>query len=91
MAKSGARNRVGRIFIDYLRNGFGATTVSRAWSARARPGMGVSVPMAWDELPERSQSGAQWTASPASIARPGPRATSPWAGYAKAAISGVPR
>jgi hypothetical protein len=34
VAKSGAKNRVGRIFIDYLRNGFGATTV-RLVGARA--------------------------------------------------------
>jgi bifunctional non-homologous end joining protein LigD len=58
-AKSGAGHRVGKVFVDCLRNGFGATTAS-AWSVRARPGLGVSVPVAWDELPSLT-GGAHWT------------------------------
>ena len=59
VAKSGPRNRVGKIFIDYLRNGWGATTAS-AWSARARPGLGVSVSIGWSELAQ-VEGGAHWT------------------------------
>ena len=47
VAKSGGSNRIGKIFIDYLRNGHAQTTAT-AFSARARPGMGVSMPVAWD-------------------------------------------
>ena len=59
VAKSGGTHRVGRIFIDYLRNGHAQTTAA-AFSARARPGMGVSMPVAWEQLPEL-KSGAHWT------------------------------
>lgn len=37
-AKSGASNRIGKVYVDYLRNGMGQTTVA-AFSARAQPGM----------------------------------------------------
>ena len=48
-AVSGPKNRVGRIFIDYLRNGQGASTVA-PYSVRAMEGLGVSVPIHRDEL-----------------------------------------
>ena len=78
VAKSGPANRVGKIFVDYLRNGFNATTVA-AFSARARPGLGVSMPVAWDELPE-IESGAHWTISDARD-RLSFQKADPWADY----------
>ena len=86
VAKSGARNRVGKIFIDYLRNGRGATTVC-AWSARARPGMGVSVPVHWNEL-EQLTSGAHWTVR--NLEERLRVGNAPWAGYDQAAVSMAP-
>lgn len=42
-------SRVGRVFVDYLRNADGATAVA-AYSLRARSGLPVSMPVAWDDL-----------------------------------------
>lgn len=78
VVKPGARNRVGRIFVDYLRNGQSQSTAA-AFSARARPGMGVSMPISWDEL-ATTLAGDQWTiASALDYVRE--RAGDPWSGY----------
>ncbi|WP_186511087.1 DNA ligase D [Caenimonas sedimenti] len=78
VAKSGGRNRMGRIFVDYLRNGQSQST-AEAYSARARPGMGVSMPITWDQLAE-VRSGGHWTVSTA-IAYLRSRKSDPWGGY----------
>jgi bifunctional non-homologous end joining protein LigD len=57
-AVSGPKNRVGRIFIDYLRNGLGATTIC-AYAARTREGLPVSVPLFREEVADL-KGGNQW-------------------------------
>lgn len=80
VAKSGASNRLGRIFVDWIRNGRGATTAA-AFSVRSRPGLGVSVPLAWSELP-RLKAADQWNIFNLHerIAR---ERSDPWKDYAK--------
>jgi len=49
IANMSKAKRVGKIFVDYLRNQRGATAVL-PYSARAREGAPVAVPIAWGEL-----------------------------------------
>ncbi|WP_313084711.1 non-homologous end-joining DNA ligase [Pseudomonas sp.] len=76
VAKMGPKNRVGKIFVDYLRNQRGASTVA-AYSVRARPGLPVSVPIRREEL-VRIERADHWT-----IANLAERleADDPWADY----------
>lgn len=55
-ATMGAKNRIKKVFVDYLRNRRGASTVA-PYSARARAGLTVSVPIAWNELRTLESSG----------------------------------
>ncbi|NCA68315.1 MAG: DNA ligase, partial [Clostridia bacterium] len=41
--------RANKIFIDWIRNGRGATSIA-PYSIRARKGAKVSMPISWDEL-----------------------------------------
>lgn len=81
MAKA---KRSGRIFIDYLRNGEGATAVA-AFSPRARPGAPVSTPIAWDELSaDLRPADFNLQTLPTRLARLG---ADPWADYGKTQYS----
>jgi hypothetical protein len=74
----GPKNRVGKIFVDYLRNGRGASTVA-PFSVRARPGMEVSVPVSWDELKD-VERGDRWTMRKA-VERQRSLGADPWDDY----------
>ncbi|MDG6349019.1 DNA ligase D [Luteimonas sp. 8-5] len=67
--------RKGVIFIDWLRNGRGATSVA-SWSLRAREHAGVAVPLKWSEL-GRTRSGHDYPLEKA-LRRAAAQRTDPW-------------
>lgn len=77
-ATMGPKHRVGKIFIDYLRNTRGGSTVA-AYSVRARPGLPVSVPIDREELAGLT-SAAQWHIGNLEQ-RLQTLASDPWKGY----------
>lgn len=78
VAKMGPRNRIGKIFVDYLRNQRGASTVA-AYSVRAKPGLPVSVPITRDELNDLKSS-TDWHMGNLMQRLAGLK-TDPWQGY----------
>ena len=73
MAKA---RRVGRMFVDYLRNERGSTAIA-PWSTRSREGAPCAVPVGWDELPGLEAPNMFTLAAAAARAR----TPDPWAGY----------
>jgi bifunctional non-homologous end joining protein LigD len=71
-------DRHGRILIDWLRNGLGATAVS-SYCPRARPGATVATPLSWEEL-KAGLDPAKFTVStiPARLKR---MKKDPWQGF----------
>ncbi|MFC6490076.1 DNA ligase D [Nitratireductor sp. GCM10026969] len=75
--------RKGKILIDYLRNGRGATAVA-PYSTRARPGAAVSMPLDWEEL-SPAVGPAYFTVENV-LPRLAALKTDPWEEFWKAAI-----
>ena len=73
--------RAGRVYVDYLRNGEGATAVT-AYSLRARPGLPVSMPIAWTALDDDVR-GDHFNIGNVPRILAG-RRVDPWAGYESA-------
>lgn len=72
------RTRVGKIFVDYLRNQRGSSAICN-YSTRAKTGAPVATPLRWDEL-KKLQGGAPYTVEslPARLKR---LKSDPWEGF----------
>lgn len=78
VAEAAKKKRKNRIFIDWLRNQRGQTSVC-PFSLRARPGAPVATPVRWEEL-AHAESGAPYSIRTIPR-RLGALKTDPWAGY----------
>ncbi|MGH7056909.1 MAG: DNA ligase D, partial [Acetobacteraceae bacterium] len=77
VAQAARSERADRIYIDYLRNDRGATSVA-SYSLRARPGAPVAAPVGWSELGKLKGGNAyDIRSTPKRLAR---RHEDPWAG-----------
>jgi len=79
-AKLAKARRPNKIFADYLRNSETASAVA-AYSPRARPGAGVSVPLAWDELDPKDDLRGRFNVL--NVPKRLARLQDPWAAYGR--------
>ena len=79
VATASKKARRDRIFIDWLRNGRGATSVA-SWVLRARKGAPVAMPLRWEEL-GRTRSGGDYDLGKAKR-RAASLRSDPWEGFA---------
>ncbi|TDR44099.1 ATP-dependent DNA ligase LigD phosphoesterase module /ATP-dependent DNA ligase LigD polymerase module [Tahibacter aquaticus] len=87
---AGKSKRKGRIFIDWLRNSRGATSVA-SYSLRARPGAPVAMPLEWNEL-ARLRGGDAYTIATA-LQKIRRRKSDPWRALygLRQSLPGTPR
>ena len=81
MAKA---DRQGRLFLDYLRNAYGQTSVA-PYAVRAKPGAPVATPLDWDELHDTSLTSQSYSMN--NIFRRLGQKADPWRAIEKQAVS----
>lgn len=80
VANMSKAKRQGHIFVDYLRNSDGATAIA-AFSARARAGAPVSMPVAWDVIDAADDPRGDAFNVCNALEAVRARSDDPWAGY----------
>jgi bifunctional non-homologous end joining protein LigD len=80
IAESGLAKRPGKIFLDYMRNGRGATAIC-PFAVRSRAQAPVAVTLTWDEL-KPTMLGTKWTVKNVQRRLSSLKAD-PWADYGK--------